>query len=76
MQVSPNPNRIIRFGVFEVDLQQAELRHSGLRQKLSPQAFEVLRVIVHGKLIKSCRDRSLVQPSTVPLPPVQTEIYG
>jgi hypothetical protein len=32
MHASSNPNRIIRFGVFEVDLQEAELRQSGLRQ--------------------------------------------
>jgi Tol biopolymer transport system component/DNA-binding winged helix-turn-helix (wHTH) protein len=53
MQASSNPNSIIRFGVFEVDLQQAELRHSGLRQKLSPQTFEVLRAMLErpGELI-------------------------
>ncbi len=46
MLASSNPDRIIRFGVFEVDLQEAELRQSGLRQKLSPQAFEVLRALL------------------------------
>jgi len=46
MHASSNSNRIIRFGVFEVDLQEAELRQSGLRQKLSPQAFEVLRAML------------------------------
>jgi Tol biopolymer transport system component/DNA-binding winged helix-turn-helix (wHTH) protein len=53
MHASSNPNRIIRFGVFEVDLQEAELRQSGLRQKLSPQAFEVLRAMLErpGELI-------------------------
>jgi hypothetical protein len=34
MQVSPNPNRIIRFGVFEADLQEAELRRSGFAAKV------------------------------------------
>jgi Tol biopolymer transport system component/DNA-binding winged helix-turn-helix (wHTH) protein len=53
MHASSNSNRIIRFGVFEVDLQEAELRQSGLRQKLSPQAFEVLRAMLErpGELI-------------------------
>ena len=53
MHASSNPDRIIRFGVFEVDLQEAELRQSGLRQKLSPQAFEVLRAMLErpGELI-------------------------
>ena len=47
------PDHIIRFGVFEVDLREAELRHSGLRLKLSPQAFEVLRAMLErpGELI-------------------------
>jgi hypothetical protein len=30
---------------------------------------------VHGELIKSCGDWSLVQPSTMPPPPVRTKIY-
>jgi DNA-binding response OmpR family regulator len=46
MHEPSNPNRVIRFGVFEVDLQEAELRQSGSRQKLSPQAFEVLRAML------------------------------
>lgn len=53
MQGSSLPDHIIRFGVFEVDLQEAELRRSGLRQKLSPQAFEVLRAMLErpGELV-------------------------
>src|ERR1700739_2135398 len=53
MHASSNPDRIIRFGVLEVDLREAELRQSGLRQKLSPQAFEVLRAMLErpGELI-------------------------
>jgi len=46
MEAPSNSNRIIRFGVFEVDLREGELRRSGLRQKLSPQAFEVLRAML------------------------------
>lgn len=47
------PDHIIRFGVFEVDLREAELRQSGMRQKLSPQAFEVLRAMLErpGELV-------------------------
>ena len=53
MQRPDVPDHPIRFGVFEVDLREAELRHSGLRQKLSPQAFEVLRAMLErpGELI-------------------------
>ena len=46
MQASPGQNRILRFGVFEIDLQGGELRRAGLRQKLRPQAFEVLKVLL------------------------------
>jgi hypothetical protein len=30
---------------------------------------------VHGELIKSCGDWSLVQPSTIPLPRIRIEIH-
>ena len=69
MHASSNPNRIIRFGVFEVDLQEAELRQSGLRQKLSPQAFEVLRAMLErpGELItrEELRERLWTGNTTV-----------
>jgi DNA-binding winged helix-turn-helix (wHTH) protein len=53
MQDSPSPNSNIRFGKFEVDLLQGELRRSGLRQNLGPQPFELLRVLLErpGELI-------------------------
>ncbi|WP_396127415.1 transcriptional regulator [Acidicapsa acidisoli] len=39
--------------MFEVDLRQGELRRSGLRQRLGPQPFELLRKLLErpGKLI-------------------------
>ena len=37
---------ILKFGVFEVDLQAGELRKSGMRQKLAGQPFEVLRLLL------------------------------
>src|ERR1700751_2859735 len=53
MQDSPSPNSNIRFGKFEVDLRQGELRRSGLRQNLGPQPFELLRALLErpGELI-------------------------
>ena len=53
MPTSPSPSRKLRFGVFEVDLREAELRRSGLRQKLGPQAFELLRALLErqGELV-------------------------
>ena len=45
--------RIIRFGVFEVDLNAAELRKSGLRIKLPEQPFQILTVLLEkpGELV-------------------------
>ena len=44
-QTSSN-SRILRFGVFEVDLASGELRKSGMRQKLAHQSFQVLQVLL------------------------------
>ena len=35
--------RVIRFGAFEVDLRNGELRKSGLRLRLTGQPFQVLK---------------------------------
>jgi serine/threonine-protein kinase len=53
MQDSPSPSSNIRFGKFEVDFRQGELRRSGLRQQLGPQPFELLRALLErpGQLI-------------------------
>src|SRR6267143_491356 len=42
----PNQPSVIRFGVFEVDLQAGEVRKAGLRQKLAGQPFQVLQVLL------------------------------
>jgi len=42
----PNQSRVIRFGIFEVDLQAGEIRKAGLRQKLAGQPFQVLQVLL------------------------------
>jgi TolB-like protein/DNA-binding winged helix-turn-helix (wHTH) protein len=38
--------RVVKFGVFEVDLEDGELRKSGVRQKLGGQPFQVLQVLL------------------------------
>src|SRR6185503_10377996 len=38
--------RVIRFGVFEVDLRSGELRKNGLRIKLQDQPFQVLAMLL------------------------------
>src|SRR5882672_2390491 len=45
--------RIVRFGIFEVDLNALELRKNGLRLKLSEQPFQILAMLLErpGELI-------------------------
>jgi DNA-binding winged helix-turn-helix (wHTH) protein len=45
--------RVLRFGVFEVDLQEGELRKNGIRIKLQEQPFQILLILVerHGELV-------------------------
>src|SRR5882757_8102433 len=38
--------RIVRFGIFEVDLNALELRKSGLRLKLPEQPFQILAILL------------------------------
>jgi TolB-like protein/DNA-binding winged helix-turn-helix (wHTH) protein/Tfp pilus assembly protein PilF len=46
MDSRPHQSRVLKFGVFEVDLELRELRKSGLRIKLAGQPFEVLRMLL------------------------------
>jgi TolB-like protein/Tfp pilus assembly protein PilF len=46
LEPAPRPSRVVKFGLFEVNLEDAELRKSGMRQKLVGQPFEVLRVLL------------------------------
>jgi DNA-binding winged helix-turn-helix (wHTH) protein len=41
--------RVVKFGVFEVDLEAGELRKSGVRQKLASQPFQVLQVLLEHR---------------------------
>jgi DNA-binding winged helix-turn-helix (wHTH) protein len=45
--------RLVRFGVFEVDLRTGELRKSGLKIKLADQPFQVLAMLLErpGELV-------------------------
>jgi DNA-binding winged helix-turn-helix (wHTH) protein len=43
---SPKHNRIARFGVFELDLNAAELRKNGVKMRLQGQPFQVLVVLL------------------------------
>ena len=46
LETAPRPSRVVKFGLFEVNLEVAELRKSGMRQKLVGQPFEVLRALL------------------------------
>jgi TolB-like protein/DNA-binding winged helix-turn-helix (wHTH) protein/tetratricopeptide (TPR) repeat protein len=46
VEAAPRKTRIIKFGVFEVDLEAGELRKSGVRQKLAGQPFQILQVFL------------------------------
>ena len=46
MPAPADKSRVVRFGVFEVDLQEAELRKSGIRIKLQEQPFRILTMLL------------------------------
>ena len=46
MATTSNSVKVIRFGVFELDLSAGELRKSGLRIKLQEQPFQVLAALL------------------------------
>jgi DNA-binding winged helix-turn-helix (wHTH) protein len=41
-----NLTRVVRFGMFEVDLRSGELRKNGLKIKLQEQPFQVLAMLL------------------------------
>jgi Tol biopolymer transport system component/DNA-binding winged helix-turn-helix (wHTH) protein len=53
MPLSSQPPRVLRFGVFEVDLQEGELRKSGIRIRLQEQPFQILVILLQrrGELV-------------------------
>ena len=46
METKPSQSGIVRFGVFEADLQRRELRKSGVRFKLHDQPFQILILLL------------------------------
>jgi cholera toxin transcriptional activator len=48
-----NPGRIVRFGVFELDLEAGELRRNGIKLHLQEQPFQVLAMLLEraGKIV-------------------------
>lgn len=53
MNLASAPSKVVRFGVFEVDPQAAELRKQGRRIKLQEQPFQILVLLLqhHGEIV-------------------------
>ena len=47
MKVPTDKARILRFGVFEVDLRTGELRKNGLKIKLQEKPFQILTLLLN-----------------------------
>ena len=60
--------RLIRFGVFDVDLQSAELRKQGLRIKLREQPFQILSLLLErpGHLVSRDAKDALARRHILP----------
>jgi TolB-like protein/DNA-binding winged helix-turn-helix (wHTH) protein/Tfp pilus assembly protein PilF len=57
MAAIPIQPRVVKFGVFEVDLQAGEVRKAGMRQKLAGQPFQVLQALLeHPQEIVTRKD--------------------
>jgi DNA-binding winged helix-turn-helix (wHTH) protein len=64
---SPTPPRVVRFGVFEVDLTAGEVRKAGLRQKLVGQPFQLLQALLErpGEVVTRDELRHRIWPNTI-----------
>jgi len=49
MDASTQFPRVVRFGVFEVDLRAGELRRQGLKIKLQEKPFQILQLLLEGR---------------------------
>jgi TolB-like protein/DNA-binding winged helix-turn-helix (wHTH) protein/Flp pilus assembly protein TadD len=65
MPLSSQAPGVLRFGAFEVDLQEGELRKSGLRIRLQEQPFQVLVILLErpGKIVNREELRQRLWPS-------------
>ena len=49
MEETLHNGRLVRFGVFEVDLRSGELRKAGAKLKISGQPFQVLAILLENR---------------------------
>ena len=64
MQVAGSTVQLLRFGAFELDLQNNELRRGGVLLKMSPQQFALLRLLAENSGQVKAREE------------IQREIWG
>src|SRR5215472_12704809 len=64
--MGPTRHASVKFGVYEVDLDEGEVRKSGLRIKVQQQPFKVLQVLLErpGALITREQLHSRIWPGT------------
>ncbi len=49
MDATTHPGKLVRFGVFEIDLEAAELRKQGRKLKLQEQPFQILLLLLEHR---------------------------
>ncbi len=59
-----NTGRIVRFGVFELDLEAGELRRNGIKLHLQEQPFQVLAILLERAGMVVAREESRLSTST------------
>src|SRR5262250_2441183 len=65
MPASASSPEHVRFGVFELDLQTAELRKSGVKGKLQEQPLRILQTLLekHGQIVTREELRGRIWPA-------------
>ena len=65
MPVVSNGNRLLQFGIFEVDLKAGELRRNGSKVRLQEQPFQVLTVLLEqpGEVVSREELRNRLWPA-------------
>jgi TolB-like protein/DNA-binding winged helix-turn-helix (wHTH) protein/Tfp pilus assembly protein PilF len=65
MSVPASTSKIVQFGVFELDLQRAELRKQGVKVKLQEQPLKVLQLLLEnpGQIVSREQIRTRIWPA-------------